>query len=437
MVPAPSPEPLHVLIVGAGLGGLAAAIATRKSGHKVTLCEQAPALGEVGAGIQIPPNSSRILTKWGMGEQLRRDAVLPEAFVFRSYKDGKELNRQPMLPYAEETYGAPYLHIHRADFHKTMVSTATELGVDVRLNACVQAIDFSKPSVTLATGETIECDLVVAADGLKSKCRELFLGHADPPRLTGDLAYRIIVKAEDMKKDPVLEPLTRVPVINYWMGPDSHAVCYLLQGGGLYNIVLICPDNLPADTAVVDADIGELRGLFANWDIRLQRLLGLVQQTFKWRLQNSEEMDSWVHPEGKFALLGDACHATLPYVAQGAAQAVEDGAVLGGLLAHVSRADRNNLRPLLDCYEQLRKKRTTVVVKGSSHCRDIWHLHDGPEQEKRDATLLADEPVEGFPNRWRDPVFQKFLFGYDAFAEVDKAWEKLAPVYKGTTASAS
>jgi salicylate hydroxylase len=141
-------------------------------------------------------------------------------------------------------------------------------------------------------------------------------------------------------------------------------------------------------------------------------------------------MTSWVHPAGKFALLGDACHATLPYLAQGAAQAVEDGAVLGGLLAHFSAADRNNLRPALDAYERLRKARTTAVVKGSTALQNIFHMPDGAAQQERDRILLEDKPEEGFPNRWRDPVFQKFLFGYDSFAEAEKAWLDLQGIYR-------
>jgi salicylate hydroxylase len=364
------------------------------------------------------------LERFGILDELKSLSVLPNAFIIRSYK-GQELNRQPMLPYCENAYGAPYLHIHRADFHKVLVKCAESHGIKIVLNAHVNAVDFSAPSVTLATGETINCDLVVAADGLKSKCRELYLGHADPPHNTGDLAYRILVKASDMKKDPELAKLTEVPMINYWMGPGAHAVCYLLKGGELYNIVLICPDNLPEGVALQDADLQELRDIFATWDTRLQKLLELVQQTFKWKLQNSEEMDSWVHPEGRFVLLGDACHATLPYLAQGAAQAVEDGAVLGGLLGKVTAKDKDNLRPLLDSYERLRKARTTAVVKGSTALQNVFHMADGEAQQERDRVLLEDKPSEGFPNRWRDPVFQKFLFAYDGFKEAEREWDSV------------
>ena len=232
----------------------------------------------------------------------------------RSYRDGSVLNKQNLVPFTEDRYGSPYLHIHRADYHKVLVAEAQRLGVTLALNSSVVAIDFEKPSVQLKNKPEFYADLIIGADGLKSKCRELFLGHSDPPRLTGDLAYRIVVKAEDMKKHQDLRDLVEQPAINLWMGPLGHVVCYLLKEGGLYNIVLICPDNLPELVNTAKADLQEMRAFFKCWDPKLKTLLGLVQETSKWRLQNSEEMESWSHPSGKFALLGDACHATLPYL---------------------------------------------------------------------------------------------------------------------------
>ena len=352
-----------------------------------------------------------------------------------------------MVPFAEDTYGVPYLHIHRADYHKILVAEAEKLGVTIRLSSTVSNIDFEKPSVSLIGRPDFHADLILGADGLKSKCRELLVGHPDPPHLTGDLAYRIVVKADDMKKHPDLCDLAEKPAINYWMGPGAHAVCYLLKGGGLYNIVLICPDNLPEMVNTAKADLQEMRNFFKDWDPKLRALLGLVQETSKWRLQNSEEMESWSHPSGKFALLGDACHATLPYLfvfpripipsplgwdrsltkslrathrAQGAAQAIEDGSVLGHLFARVSSPSQ--LPSVLLLYEALRKSRTTAIVKGSTALRDVFHMPDGPDQRERDRILREDRPGDGFPNRWRDPGFQKFMFGYDGEREVESIW---------------
>ena len=241
-------------------------------------------------------------------------SVRPSDFILRSYHDGKILSKQNMVPYAEERYGVPYLHIHRADYHKILVAEAERLGVSVELDSTVVKIDFEKPCIHLKNKPDFQADIILGADGLKSICREALVGRADPPHLTGDLAYRIIVKAEDMKKHLLLKDLAEKPAINYWMGPNAHAVCYLLKGGGLYNIVLICPDNLPDMVNTAKADVQEMRDFFEKWDPKLKALLGLVQETSKWRLQNSEEMETWSHPSGKFALLGDACHATLPYL---------------------------------------------------------------------------------------------------------------------------
>jgi salicylate hydroxylase len=213
-----------------------------------------------------------------------------------------------------EKYSAPYLHIHRADYHRVLVSEARRLGVEIRLESHVVGVDFEGPAVLLKDGERLEADLVIGADGLKSVCREALLGRKDPPKLTGDLAYRIIVSASEMRKHPNLISLIETPAINYWMGPDSHAVGYLLKGGDLYNIVLACPDNLPEMVNTQKADVEEMRSIFKDWDPRLREVLRLVRETSKWRLQNSEEMDQWCDERGRFALLGDACHATLPYL---------------------------------------------------------------------------------------------------------------------------
>ena len=395
---------------------------------------------QIGAGIQIPPNSSRILKRWGLLDKIEEVSVRPSDFILRSYRDGKILSKQNMVPYAEERYGVPYLHIHRADYHKILVAEAERLGVSIELNSTVTKLDFERPCIHLKNKPDFQADIVLGADGLKSVCREALLGHPDPPHLTGDLAYRIIVKAEDMKRHPLLKDLAEKPAINYWMGPDAHAVCYLLKGGGLYNIVLICPDNLPDMVNTAKADVHEMRDFFEKWDPKLKALLGLVQETSKWRLQNSEEMETWSHPSGKFALLGDACHATLPYLyvspifrisngsltallrAQGAAQAVEDGAVIGSLFSRIT--SKSQLPDVLAIFESLRKPRTTRVVKGSTALRDIFHMHDGPRQQERDRQLLEEEPFEGYPNRWADPVFQPWLFGYDAEAEVERAWKR-------------
>jgi salicylate hydroxylase len=254
------------------------------------------------------------LERWGLLPAIEAHSVKPLSVNLRSYRDGKVLNVQPFLHYTEERYGAPYLHIHRADFHKVLVDAARKEGVKIQLGSSVTGIDFNKPLIRIRGKPDFHADIVIGADGLKSICREEMLGHKDPPHFTGDLAYRITVKASDIRKHPELRELAEKPAINLWMGPSSHAVCYLLKGGDLYNIVLVCPDNLPEFINTAKADLQEMRDYFVNWDPRLRAILDMVQETSKWRLQNSHEMYTWSHDSGKFTLLGDACHATLPYM---------------------------------------------------------------------------------------------------------------------------
>ena len=219
-----------------------------------------------------------------------------------------------LVPYAKERYGVPYFHIHRADYHKIFADEAERLGLKMLLGSTVIGIDFESGIVQIKDKPDFRADLIIGCDGLKSMCRESLLGHADAPRPTGDLAYRIVIKAEDMRRHSSLRDLVEKPAINYWVGPRSHVVCYFLKGGGLYNIVLISPDNLPITQNTAKANVQEMRAFFEEWDPRLKTLLSMVQETTKWKLMNSEEMDSWSHPSGKFVLLGDACHATLPYL---------------------------------------------------------------------------------------------------------------------------
>ncbi|KAI5197994.1 FAD/NAD(P)-binding domain-containing protein [Aureobasidium subglaciale] len=408
-------RPIKVAIVGAGLGGLAAAIAISREGHLVTVLEQASTLHEVGAGIQVPPNSSRILARWGILDQIEAVAVKPNDFRLRSYRDGTLLSIQNMILHAKATYGSPYLHIHRADYHTILVREAIRLGVEISLNARATGVDFERPAVFLENQPAFEADLVVGADGLKSRCRETMLGRDDPPYLTGDLAYRIILRVEDMKKVPELQDLIERPNIDYWMGPGCHVVGYMLQGGQAYNVVLICPDNLPEDMHILDADVEEMCLLFKDWDPRLRAMLSLVVETKKWRLRDSREMPTWTHSSGKFVLIGDACHATLPYLAQGAAQAIEDGAALGAILGKIT--ETSQIPDALEKFEMIRKPRTERVVRESRALRDIFHLPNGEGQLARDMDLITKEPFEGYPNRWADPVFQRYLFGYDAYVE--------------------
>lgn len=195
--------------------------------------------------------------RYGLLDEIESVSVRPNDFIIRSYRDGTVLSKQNMVPYAEKHYGVPYLYIHRADFHSILVAEAERSGMKLQLGSTVTKIEFDTASIRIRDKPDFHADLIPGADKLKSTCCESLLGHVDPPRLTDDLANRIVIKAEDMKKHPDLRELAEEPVLSYWMGPYGHVVCYLLQGGGLYSIVLTCSDSLPEMLKTIKADLQE------------------------------------------------------------------------------------------------------------------------------------------------------------------------------------
>ena len=221
---AKAPLQLHILIVGCGLGGLAAAHCLAQAGHRITLFESAPAIGEVGAGIQVSPNITRLLIRWGLAEELRKVSVKPEALVFRRYSNGE------MVAYTRwaermDAFGAPYYHIHRADFHKLLFDLAAPF-MTLRLQSTVVSVDPEAPSLTLASGEVVHGDLILGADGVKSLIQQVVLGHTNPAEPTGDAVYRAIVPSHLLLNDPELKELIEVPEMTGWMGPRRHIMAY-------------------------------------------------------------------------------------------------------------------------------------------------------------------------------------------------------------------
>ncbi|CAE6387097.1 unnamed protein product [Rhizoctonia solani] len=440
---------VNVVVVGCGLGGLACAFSLQKAGHSVVILEAARSIGEIGAGIQVTPNLSRILIKWGLRDRLDKLAVVPQAIVFRSYKTGVKVGGSVWGSKMEHDHDSPYYHVHRADLHRMLYELAEQAGVTIRLASTVKSIDPSTPSLTLSNGETIHCDLIVGADGVKSAIREVVVGGPDRPRPTGDAAYRAIIPAEQMRGDPELEALLENPEMTAWMGPGRHIMAYCIRGRNEYNMVLIHPDGRDGSAPAVESwtaegSIEEMRRDFSGWEPRIQKLIHLIPSTLKWLLADREPLEKWVHDSGRVVLLGDSCHPMLPYRAQGAAMAIEDAVVLGGLLSGISQLD--DLPQLLRAYQGLRLPRTAESQKSARLNQFIFHLPDGPEQLARDAdmrqameweqawlgrekgkngpTLKEERTWAGNMNQWADQTKNKLQFGYDAFAAADEWWRQ-------------
>jgi salicylate hydroxylase len=285
-----TPRPLSgtkidVIVIGAGLAGLAAAISIRLSGHGVTVFESARELQEVGAGLQLTPNCTRILQNWGVSEQLWRAAAEPTALLVHRYSGEVLARERDFDKNIRAKYGAPFLGMHRVDLQLSLYDRAKELGIRFCLGERVRDIDFRKPELMTESGIRARADLIVAADGLWSKSRALFTGLNDLPQATGDLAYRVVLES-DQVEDPTLRQWIEKPTVHFWIGPGAHAVGYSLRGGKQYNIVLLVPDDLPANVSKQAGSVDEMKALFRGWDPVLTNFLGMVGSVEKWKLMH-------------------------------------------------------------------------------------------------------------------------------------------------------
>ncbi|KAH6669063.1 hypothetical protein B0J14DRAFT_599969 [Halenospora varia] len=416
---------LQVVVVGAGLGGLACAIALARRGHAVTVLEQAVQLGEVGAGIQIPSNSSRLLLSWGLGPLLESFVVEPAGMTFRRWENGATIGYTKLVPEFRNNFGAPYYVIHRAHFHDALYRRALELGVDVRVDSRVVKYNLEAPSVELFTGKTVKADFIVAADGVKSAARGAVLGGVDaPPKKTGFAAYRGTVEVAKMKDDLEISWLLEKPSLNIWIGEDRHVMTYTIAAGESFNMVLSHVDPSDPATWKPENAINDMRKYFSGWDPRLTKVIGLIEKTIKWPLLSGSPLSGWVAASNKVLIIGDAAHAMVPYMSQGAAMAVEDGAALAAVLSLIETA--NEIPLALKVFETERMKRAGQMQGASLLNGELWHFADGPEQQLRDEAMRPEVDGKSFSwsaNQWSDPVTQWWAYGYDAEKEVETAWK--------------
>jgi salicylate hydroxylase len=324
-----------VLIAGAGIGGLTAALALARRGINVTLFEQTEKLAEAGAGIQLSPNATRVLIALGLAERLKPAIVQPSAIRLRSGSSGREIAAMRLDGVTLERYGAPYWVIHRADLQKALIEAiACEPHIALTLGAtlCDFTIDAMGVRATIHHGsaKSAKADrsgaALIGADGLWSRLRGL-LGDGTPARFAGRSAFRAIAPAAQ------LSPEDREPAVNLWTGPDGHLVHYPVRSGAAVNIVAVSRDRWqsPAWSAGAERDEVLKRFPASAWAPAVRRLLAIPDRWQKWALHDRAPSTSW--GRGSVTLLGDAAHPMLPLLAQGAAMAIEDAAVLAHELA--------------------------------------------------------------------------------------------------------
>jgi salicylate hydroxylase len=358
-----------VIVAGAGIGGLTAALALARNGFRVTVLEQSERLEETGAGIQLSPNAARILIDLGLESRLSPLAVAPTALRVLNAASGREIVRMPLGQSAAQRYGAPYWVIHRGDLQAVLAeAVARQLDITVKLG--VRAEDFAAyptgitVSARAKTGLTDQRGLAfLAADGLWSSARTR-LGFGDPPRFAGRTAWRGLVLAREVA------PEFREPLIHLWLGRDAHLVHYPVKAGRVVNIVVITADSWNAPGWSAPASRIDLMPRLAAeaWALPARGLVGLPDAWLKWSLYDRSPLGRW--SKGPVALLGDAAHAMLPFLAQGAAMAIEDAAVVAQCLG----MQPDDAVSALRAYWAARRTRVHNVQRLAARMGDRYHL---------------------------------------------------------------
>ncbi|HEX3990077.1 MAG TPA: FAD-dependent monooxygenase [Acetobacteraceae bacterium] len=382
----------RIAIIGAGIGGLSAAVSLRQAGFQVDVYEQAPELTEVGGGINMGPNACRVLFRLGLGPALDHVGVRPLTGHQRRWDDGRTLQKAPLNPRCEQLYGAPHMTFHRRDLLGVIASgmTAEQVHLGHRFAGFTDHGDHVE--AWFENGARITTDVLVGADGIHSTIRETLFGEAAPV-FAGCVAYRGLVPAERIA-DLGLEIGNQS-----WLGPGGHFVHYFVSSGRLLNFVGWTEHDVWNREDWTDrATIARARAAFTGWHPQIDRIISAAETAFIWALFDRDPQPNW--SVGRVTLLGDACHPMYPFMGQGAAQAIEDGAALAASL----RAS-DDVAKALRRYERARQPRVARLQAMSRANKIRFHMPDGPDQQARDAGWAQASD--------RAPDALRWLYEYD------------------------
>ena len=355
---------MKVVVVGGGIGGLGAAIACALRGCAVSVLERAEALTEVGAGLQISPNGWRVLQAMGVTPLLADTVFEPEAIEMRIGVTGRQVFRLPMRGYAQDRWGAPFMHVHRADLVTALTERLAMLASDAVRTGAAGRSYTPDGTVQLEAGETLKADLVIGADGLHSVIRKQMLG-PDAPRYTGNVAWRAVVPMDALGAD------APPPTACVWVGDGRHAVTTRLRAGTLANFVGMVEQAEPAEEDWRSTGTAaEAAADFAGWHPTITRIIEQAGEMHRWALFDRAPLPRW--HDGCVTLLGDAAHPMLPSMAQGAVQALEDAWCLAGLVTSATSIETS-----LAQYHALRIDRTARIQRGSAANARMFH-HASP-----------------------------------------------------------
>jgi salicylate hydroxylase len=425
------------------MGGLACALSLARQGFtKISIYEYASNLGFVGAGIQLAPNMARILDRLNVWEPIQKEAVDLKSTSIRQGSSDEEL-ANVKLEYVRELYGYPHMVGHRSSLAGEMYKgcLAENASINFNFSHQVTKVHSWTPTVKFEVlprnGQpfNVECDVLLAADGVKSAVRDqmLTLLNIDAKVVdSGQAAYRIMLKREDMAHDPELLALLDCERATRWIGERRHIIAYPVENHSIYNLSTAQPDvnfaAAPSATYTTKGSKKEMLDVYADFCPKVQKMLDMVPEgeVCEWKLRVHAPLPTWVH--GSMALVGDACHPTLPHLAQGAAQAIEDGAVLGVVLSKLPDASAESINKALKVYEELRKSRAEGLVALAAANGKEMHLGDGAAKEARDEAFKAiREGKEGakVPDRWADADVQRMIYGHDCWKNAEEQFDEL------------
>jgi len=353
----------RIVIVGGGIGGLAAALGVVRHGHRVVVLERADRFGELGAGIQLAPNGIHALERLGLGDEVRARAVNVDELRFMDGVTDEHVVSMPLTESYRRRFGNPYVVVHRAELH-TLLLDACRDSPTIELRGGSTAVgyeqDAASASVVLTTGERVTGDAVIGADGINSALRGQLVGDGEP-RVSGITVYRAIIPMERVPEE------LRWNAVTWWAGPQCHFVHYPIAGGRYLNLAASSDDGVAEAFAGVPAATAHVRREFAVLGPTPRRLLELGEDWKSWVLVDREPVDVW--SDRRVTLLGDAAHPMLHYAAQGACMGLEDAVVLGDLLDCAS----GELAGRFLEYNAARRARTARIQRLARDSIQLWH----------------------------------------------------------------
>lgn len=390
---------MKVVVVGAGIGGLIAALALLKKGFDVQVIEQAKVLVGLGAGLQISPNGNRILSALGLSDAMARVASEPHGKKVRLWNSGQTWNLFDLGATARGSYGFPYLTVHRGDLHQVLIEAVTAIKADaITTGIRIDGLETRGDELAIISEgrEIAVADVVVGSDGVHSQVRQCLVGE-DRPQFSGIIAWRGVIESQNLPEH------LRQPYGYNWVGPGAHVINYPLRGGELVNFVgVVEQQGWEVESWTEKGSIDACLQDFAGWHDDVQTLIRALHTPYRWALMVREPMPRWSY--GRVTLLGDACHPTLPFLAQGAVMAMEDGFILARCL----EAYADDPITALARYERARMERTTRIVQGSA--ANAARFHNPQLAHAQGAAKYVDE--EWSEARVKDRY--DWLFSYNA-----------------------